>query len=120
MFWNQFEKLCDERKVKPNPLGKELGFSSGIITKWKQGAYPGTEALMKIAEYFDVSIDYLVYGEEAENGRASVRSSENAMVITDQNERLLVKHYRALHYVDQIKVLSSVITEAENSKSSEK
>ena len=113
MFWNQFTKLCNERNIKPNPLGRELGFSSGVVTKWKQGSYPNTETLMKLAKYFDVSIDYLVFGEETENGRVSVRTDVNAIVVTDQNERLLIRHYRALHYVKQIQVLSSVITEAE-------
>lgn len=118
MFWNQFTKLCNERNIKPNPLGRELGFSSGVVTKWKQGSFPNTETLMKLAKYFDVSIDYLVFGDEAENGRVPVLSCDGAMVITDQNERLLIKHYRALHYVKQIQVLSSVITEAEAEKES--
>lgn len=114
MFWDQFTKLCNERNIKPNPLGRELGFSSGVVTKWKQGSFPNTETLMKLAKYFGVSIDYLVFGDEAENGRVPVLSGNNAIVVTDQNERLLIKHYRALHYVKQIQILSSVITEAEN------
>lgn len=45
---------------KPNPVGKELGVSSGTITGWKNGASPKPEILSKIASYFDVSVDYLI------------------------------------------------------------
>lgn len=45
---------------KPNPVGKELGVSSGTITGWKNGALPKPEILSRIASYFDVSVDYLI------------------------------------------------------------
>ena len=69
---------------------------------------PSTEMLIKLSQYFNVSIDYLVFGDQAVESQP-----EGAVVVTDQNERLLITHYRALHYVNQIKVLSSVIEEAE-------
>lgn len=61
MFWDRFYYLCKENKSKPNPVAKELGISSGIITRWKHGnTLPTGENLIKIANYFNVSIDYLV------------------------------------------------------------
>ena len=60
MFWERFMNLCTSYNTKPNPLAKELGFSSGILTKWKSGSLPSTEALLKISEYFNVSVDYLL------------------------------------------------------------
>ena len=59
MFWEQFIQLCNERDIKPNPLAKELGISSGILTRWKSGSLPNTDTLIKISNYFNVSIDYL-------------------------------------------------------------
>jgi transcriptional regulator with XRE-family HTH domain len=96
--------------MKPNQVGKELGISSASFTKWKNGSTPTVDALIKLSEYFDVSIDYLVFGDKAER---CIKVDDDVMIITDQNERLLIKHYRALHYVNQIKILSSVIEEAE-------
>lgn len=60
MFWDRFYNLCLKKGIKPNPLGKEIGISSGIITKWKSGAIPNGENLIKIADYFDCSTDYLL------------------------------------------------------------
>lgn len=60
MFWERFESLCSESKKKPNRVAAEIGISSASITKWKRGATPNSDSLRKIAEYFCVSIDYLL------------------------------------------------------------
>lgn len=61
MFWDRFIELCSEHNTKPNPVAKELGLSSGSVTKWKKsGAIPNSVTLQKIADYFSVSINYLL------------------------------------------------------------
>lgn len=61
MFWERFFHLCEINNKRPTPVGKEIGVSSGIISTWKKEGYcPSGEMLIKIAEYFDCSIDYLV------------------------------------------------------------
>lgn len=60
MFWKRFYNLCLRSGKRPNPIGKEIGLSSGIISKWKNGGIPNGETLMKLAKYFDVSVDYLL------------------------------------------------------------
>lgn len=60
MFWERFYALCLENNTKPNPLAREIGVSSGVLTKWKSGTLPNGESLIKIADYFDCSIDYLL------------------------------------------------------------
>lgn len=117
MFWSTLIELCDQKNMKPNQVGKELGISSASFTKWKNGSTPTLDALMKLSEYFNVSIDYLAYGNQDANGRQNfIKVGPDAIIVTDQNERLLIQHYRALHYVNQIKVLSFVIEESEKEK----
>jgi transcriptional regulator with XRE-family HTH domain len=60
MFWERFYNLCELKNIKPNNLAKEIDVSSGLITKWKQGFTPNTDALCKIADYFSVTTDYLL------------------------------------------------------------
>ena len=60
MFWKRFYNLCLRCGKRPNPIGKEIGLSSGIISKWKNGGIPNGETLMKLARYFNVSTDYLL------------------------------------------------------------
>lgn len=55
-------ELCKGKGIAPTALEKELGFSRGSIGKLKKG---GTSAgrLQKIADYFGVSVEYLMTGE---------------------------------------------------------
>lgn len=61
MFWERFYNTCITRGTKPNPVAQEIGISSGIITKWKtSGTLPNGETLIKLADYLDCSVDYLL------------------------------------------------------------
>lgn len=60
MFWERFVRLCADHNTKPNPVAKELGISSGAVTNWKNGAVPQSATLKRIADYFDVSVSYLL------------------------------------------------------------
>ena len=46
-------------------MAKELGIPSGSVTAWKQGATPRSATLHKLAQYFDVTVDYLLGKEES-------------------------------------------------------
>ena len=49
----------------PTNAVKEIGIAAGSITKWKEGRIPRDSTLIKIAEYFGVSVEYLL-GKEKE------------------------------------------------------
>lgn len=59
-YWEIFSKLCHDIGKKPNPVGEEIGVSTATITKWKNGAIPNGAILLKVADYFNVSTDYLL------------------------------------------------------------
>lgn len=60
MFWERFVSLCNSKNEKPNRTAAKIGISSASVTKWKNGSIPNSDSLGKIAEYFCVSIDYLL------------------------------------------------------------
>lgn len=62
MFWERYENLCALKGMKPNSekARTEIGVSPGIITKWKNGALPNGENLLKLSSYFGCSVDYLL------------------------------------------------------------
>ena len=67
MFWENFYHLCELHGKKPNPVAKELGIASGSLTKWKNGSLPNMQNAIDIAQYFDVSLDMLVWGLSAKH-----------------------------------------------------
>ena len=61
-----FEKLLSEYGVTAYRVSKETGVTTATLTSWKQGKYtPKPEKLQKIADYFGVSIEYLMTGKKA-------------------------------------------------------
>jgi transcriptional regulator with XRE-family HTH domain len=53
--------LRKEKKVTQEQLAQKLGVSPQAVSKWENGSYPEGDLLPAIADFFDVSIDYL-YG----------------------------------------------------------
>ncbi|MEY9980357.1 helix-turn-helix domain-containing protein [Lysinibacillus sp. RC79] len=51
--------LCDERKVTFAEVEREINISNGQIRRW-DNVSPKSETLQKVADYFDVSTDYLL------------------------------------------------------------
>lgn len=66
MFFDTFKKLCDDKGITPTKASVEIGFSKGSVSYWKkqwqQGkdAKPDSYTAAKIADYFGVSVDYLL------------------------------------------------------------
>lgn len=60
MFWDNFERLCREKGMKPTPAAAEMGFPSASVVKWKKGATPRGANLQKIADYFNVTVNDLL------------------------------------------------------------
>lgn len=56
--------LCDERGETLASLEKKLGFGNATIRKWDNAA-PSGDRLAKVADFFDVSIDYLMGREKS-------------------------------------------------------
>lgn len=65
MFYDKFKLLCERKGVSPKRAVTEMGMSNSLATKWKNtNATPNSETLKKVAEYFDVSVAYLLGTEE--------------------------------------------------------
>lgn len=60
MFWKRFYDLCKKNNLKPLNAVNNLSIGAGSITKWKNGTIPNSETLIKLADFFDCSIDYLL------------------------------------------------------------
>lgn len=78
MFWEIFYNLCRSKGTYPNTVAKELSFSSGSVTFWKNGKIPQYKSLKKIADYFGVSVEYLLGNE---NGPTNEGEPENGLII---------------------------------------
>ena len=69
IFSQKLSELRKTHKVTQEQLAQHLGVSAQAVSKWENGSYPDGDLLPKIADFFDVSIDYL-YGKDC--GKVSV------------------------------------------------
>jgi len=82
----RLKNLRNERSISQPELGKIIGVSQQSISCYENYTRdPDTETLKKIAQYFDVSTDYLL-------GKTDVRNPEKEL----QTEKELVKKFRML------------------------
>ena len=64
-----FEKLLKENGLRASDVAKGTGLTSTFFTEWKKGKAknPNPKNLKKVADFFGVTMDYLMTGEEKEN-----------------------------------------------------
>lgn len=61
-------ELMDAKNIKAAQLSAGTGISNGNISDWKTGkSSPSRAALIKISEFFNVSIEYLEGGSDDPN-----------------------------------------------------
>lgn len=89
---DRIQKLCDENNIKVRPLERSLGISTGTIGKWDTSS-PSADRLYKIAEYFNVSMEWLLTGKD--NGIEKFLSSK---------ELEFVSNYRFLSDMDKKRI----------------
>lgn len=64
-MYSIFEQLCREKNVTPYRVCKETGLTTATISNWKAGRYtPKSDKMQKIADYFGVTLEYLMTGQD--------------------------------------------------------
>ena len=60
-FTQRFNELINSKNITPYRMAKNTGIPNRMIGYWKNGdRIPSAENLVKIADYLDVSTDYLL------------------------------------------------------------
>lgn len=78
-MYEVFSKLLQIYGVTPYKVSKETGISQSTLSDWKKGKItPKSDTMKKIADYFGVSVDYLMTGTEREETRKYYFDEETA------------------------------------------
>lgn len=82
-------KLQKASGCSANHITRELGLAVSSFTDWKKGrCSPSLDAIIKLSDFFDVSLDYLVLGHE--HGQKPVES------YLSQEDTTLLEKYHSL------------------------
>lgn len=86
-----FENLLKERGITAYKVAQDTGITTATLSSWKKGRYtPKREKLQKLADYFGVTVDYLMTGENnAENGLTHKDEKDIEKILDQTREQLL-------------------------------
>ncbi len=59
-IYERLQILCKERNTTITQVARELKISTSMPTAWKKGICPSAETIVKLADYFDCSTDYIL------------------------------------------------------------
>lgn len=113
-MYDIFEQLLQKNNVTPYKVSKEAGVTQTALSNWKSGkSTPTTKTLQKIADYFGVTIDFLMTGKEKGNGSAYYFNEETAEVAQKifEDDKVLFDVYkssdkdRLVEYAKKLKAL---------------
>lgn len=79
----RIKNLCKMHGISMNKLENTLGFGKGYISKLGNST-PNTAKIKLIADYFNVSVDYLMTGEEK-------KENSDSSALTPKDERDIAK-----------------------------
>jgi transcriptional regulator with XRE-family HTH domain len=102
----RIEKLCAERNITITFLENSIEISKGSIRTWNR-VKPSIDKIIKIAEFFDVSADYIlglsnsrrpVDDEENDKGLVSLKRARSKMSEAEKNNMDILMSIAFAHY----------------------
>jgi len=99
MFTKIFNELLSEKNLSYTALAKELNIPQTTISNWlNRGSKPNIEDLIKICDYFNISLDYII-GRESE---------DNVIIVNDKQKSEIEELYEKLNRQNKIMVIGYI------------
>lgn len=93
-FHEKVDKCCKQRGTNITQMLKTLGLSTSFGTNWKNGRSPTADVVKSVAEYLEVSSDYLL----------SINVERTPLILSD-DEITVLTLFRQLKKAEQFKLI---------------
>lgn len=95
MLGDKIKELRKSKRINQMTLSKYLSVSKGAIGMWETNKRePDIQTIKKIANYFNVSLDYLLENESKETNKQNqekIKSESNYVITSEQNYEKILK-----------------------------
>ena len=95
-FTENFIDLCEDSSITQMNLAKAIGVNQSQISRYLKGILPDVKTIVKICDYFNCSIDYIM-GLSEEFNYKNLKTGFNNLAFYPEYERLL-KESNLTHY----------------------
>ena len=87
-----FEHLLQKYGLTAYKVSKETGITQSTLSDWKRGrSTPKTENMKKIADYFGVTVEYLMTGKEEPKEKAPELTARDERDIAKDLDRIMAE-----------------------------
>lgn len=105
MIGSIIKELRVEKNINQSELGKLIGVGKTTISNYETGySSPDQETLIKIADFFNVSVDYLLNRSDDYNLQSLIPETS----LTDNERELLLLFRQVKNEREQIKLLGKM------------
>lgn len=91
LLFCRIKELCSQRGISISKLESELGLSSSSIRKWGNTSSPSVDKIAKVANYFNVSVDYLLGRTDIPNSISEIVEDKEIVSLQRARQRMSVK-----------------------------
>lgn len=98
----RIKQLCDTKGETLASLERKMDFGNGTIRRWGETT-PSGDKLVKVADYFHVSVDYLLGREEHTFSDANDDPDENFTILSRNAKKLSPEKRKRL--LDMAKIM---------------
>ena len=91
IVYERIKRLCAKKGITIAKLESDLGFGNASIKKWEKMSSPSIDKVVKVATYFDVSIDYLMGRSDIEISMSELVGDEDIISFQRARERMSPK-----------------------------
>lgn len=80
---DRLKELREEREILSKDFAKIMNVEPSTVTNWEKGnRFPKEDVLIKLADYFDVSVDYLLGRTNEKNNIKNIKIDKQISEIT--------------------------------------
>lgn len=85
-------ELMEQRQIRAKDISAATGISAGSITDWKNGkSVPSGERLLALANFFDVTAEYLL-GTDADQNAMDMKIQAEAKQLSENQKADVLKY----------------------------
>lgn len=77
-LYEKIKILCENQNISVAELERKLDISNGQIRRWQNGKFPSADRLKVVADYFDVTVDSLLYEDD---GQKEIEQDEDIRIM---------------------------------------
>lgn len=91
VLYQRIKQLCSRKGITIAKLESDLGFGNSSIKKWEKSSSPSIDKIVKVATYFDVSIDYLMGRTDIESSMSEIIGDEDIISFQRARQKMTPK-----------------------------